>query len=72
MIVLGNMNGRLNSKGRYLAYPRYGSADHHHTIGNWLTTLCHVAGFPQDHFGRPDFALGREADQKGPLSELLA
>ena len=71
MVVLGNMAGRLNSTGRYLAYPRYGSAAHHHTIGNWLTTLCHVAGVPQDHFGQPDFALGRESDQQGPLSELL-
>ncbi len=72
MVVLGNLNGKLNSRGRYLAYPRYGSAAHHHTIGNWLTTLCHVAGVPQDHFGQPDFALGRAVDQQGPLSELLA
>jgi len=71
MVVLGNMGGRLKSKGRYLAYPRYGSGTHHHTIGNWLTTLCHVAGFPQDHFGQPDFALGRAADQQGPLAELI-
>lgn len=72
MVVLGNMGGRLKSQGRYFSYPGYGSAGHHHTIGNWLTTLCHVAGFPQDHFGQPDFALGKEADQRGPLNELLA
>ena len=72
MVVLGNMGGRLKSQGRYLSYPGYGSAGHHHTIGNWLTTLCHIAGFPQDHFGQPDFALGKEADQHGPLNELLA
>ncbi|MDA0587710.1 MAG: DUF1552 domain-containing protein [Planctomycetota bacterium] len=72
MVVLGNLGGRLNSKGRYLSYPSYGSPAHRHTIGNWLTTLCHVAGFPQDHFGQPDFALGRDVDQQGPLSELLA
>ena len=72
MVVLGNMGGRLNSSGRYLAYPRYGSAGHKQTIGNWLTTLCHVAGFPQDHFGQSDFALGKAAEQAGPLSELLA
>lgn len=72
MVVLGNMRGRLNSRGRYLAWPGYGSAGHRHTIGNWLTTLCHLAGFPQDHFGQPDFALGKLADQQGPLSELLA
>ncbi len=72
MTILGNLGGKLKSNGRYLAYPSYGSAGHHHTIGNWLTTLCHVAGFPQDHFGQPDFALGKTADQQGPLSELLA
>ncbi|MFP6762307.1 MAG: DUF1552 domain-containing protein [Planctomycetaceae bacterium] len=71
MVVLGNLSGRLNSRGRYLSYPAYGSAGHRHTIGNWLTTLCHAAGFPQDHFGQPDFALGRPADQSGPLNELL-
>ncbi len=71
MVVLGNMAGRLKSQGRYLAYPSYGKANHHHTIGNWLTTLCHVAGAPVDHFGQPDFAIGKENDQRGPLSELL-
>jgi len=71
MVVLGNMAGRLKSQGRYLAYPSYGKANHHHTIGNWLTTLCHVAGAPVDHFGQPDFAIGKESDQRGPLSELL-
>ncbi len=72
MLVLGNLNGRLKSAGRYLAYPRYGTSGHHHTIGNWLTTLCHVAGVPQDHFGQPDFALGKAEHQIGPLNELLA
>jgi len=72
MVVLGNLGRRLNSHGRYLAYPRYGAAGHHQTIGNWLTTLCHAAGCPQDHFGQPDFALGKIEMQQGPLSELLA
>ncbi|MBM81299.1 MAG: hypothetical protein CMJ78_12010 [Planctomycetaceae bacterium] len=72
MVVLGNLNGKLKSNGRYLAYPRYGAAGHHHTIGNWLTTLCHVADVPQDHFGQPDFALGKTSKQLGPLEELLA
>ena len=71
MVVLGNLGGRLKSNGRYLAYPGYGKANHHHTIGNWFTTLCHVAGTPVDHFGTPDFAIGKEKDQTGPLSELL-
>ena len=71
MFVLGNSGGALNSQGRYLAYPRYGSANHKETIGNWLTTVTHVAGVPQDHFGQPDMALGKLEMQSGPLSELL-
>ncbi|MBT4224378.1 MAG: DUF1552 domain-containing protein [Opitutae bacterium] len=73
MFALGNIGGKLkNNGGRYIAYPRYGSAKHQHTIGNWLTTITHVAGKPQDHFGQPDFALGKLEDQMGPLNELLA
>ena len=72
MFVLGNLGGKLKSKGRYLAYPRYGNQGHHHTICNWFTTLCHLAGVPQDLFGQPDMALGKAEDQAGPLSELLA
>ena len=59
MVVPGNLNGKLNSRGRYLAYRRHGPAAHHHAIGNWFTTLYHVTGVPQDQFGPPDFALGK-------------
>ena len=72
MLVLGDLGGKLKTGGRYLAYPAYGTAGHRHTIGNWLTTICHAAGIPQDHFGQPDFALGKLGDQSGPLDELLA
>ncbi len=71
MLVIGNMGGKLKSKGRYLAYPSYGQSNHRHTICNWFTTLCHLAGIPQDLFGQPDMALGKVQDQSGPLSELL-
>ncbi len=71
MFVLGNLGGKLNSKGRYLAYPKYGSKNHNHTICNFFTTLCHLAGVPQDLFGQPDMALGKAEEQRGPLSELL-
>lgn len=71
MLVIGNMGGKLKSKGRYLAYPSYGRSNHRHTICNWFTTLCHLAGIPQDLFGQPDMALGKAQDQSGPLSELL-
>ena len=72
MFVVGNMGGKLKSKGRYLAYPQYGRAKHKHTICNWFTTLCHLAGVPQDFFGQPDMALGKAEEQAGPLNELLA
>ena len=72
MIVLGNIGGKLQSKGRYLAYPQYGRPGHKHTICNWFTTLCHLADIPQDLFGQPDMALGKAEEQSGPLSELLA
>lgn len=71
MVVLGNLGGQLKTNGRYLAYPRYGR-NNHRTIGNWLTTLCHAAGIPQDHFGQADLALAKEVDQLGPLPELLS
>ena len=72
MLVLGNMGQKLKSSGRYIAYPQYGRAGHKHTICNWFTTLCHLAGIPQDLFGLPDMALGKAKDQAGPLNELLA
>ena len=71
MFVLGNLDGKLKSKGRYLAYPHYGTGNHHHTICNWFTTLCHLAGSPRDLFGQPDMALGKVENQQGPLNELL-
>lgn len=72
MIVLGTAGGALKSQGRYLSYPLYGTKNHNHTICNWFTTLCHVAGVPQDLFGQPDMALGKAEDQHGPLNELIA
>ncbi|MDF1843629.1 MAG: DUF1552 domain-containing protein [Rubripirellula sp.] len=71
MLVLGNIGNKLKSAGRYIAYPQYGRAGHKHTICNWFTTLCHLAGIPQDLFGQPDMALGKANDQAGPLNELL-
>jgi len=72
MLVIGNLGGRLRNGGRYIAYPGYGRSNHRHTICNWFTTLCHLAGYPQDLFGQPDMALGKVEDQSGPLSELMA
>ena len=72
IVMVGNLNGRLKSKGRYLAYPHYNTTKGVRTIGNWLNTITHLAGVPQDYFGQPDLALGPLHTQTGPLSELLA
>lgn len=69
MVLLGNLGGRLRS-GRYLEYPGHGARGHRH-IGNLYTTLLHAAGDRRDLFGQPDPLLGRDIDQRGPLSELL-
>ncbi len=71
MLVLGDLGGALRAGGRYLAWPRYGKQGHR-TIGNWLTTVCHAAGAPVDHFGQADLALSSDVDQLGPLQELLS
>ena len=71
MLALGNLGGTLRMGNRYLAWPRYGSRGHS-TIGSWLTTVCHAAGEPVEHFGQPDLALSEEAHRIGPLPELLA
>ncbi len=72
MLVVGNVAGGLKTGGRYVAYPQYGRPEHKHTICNWFTTLCHLAGVPQELFGQPDMALGKARDQSGPLHELLS
>jgi len=71
ILVLGDLGGRLRAGGRYLAWPRYGRKGHR-TIGNWLTTVCHAAGQPVEHFGQADLALPGDIEQLGPLPELLA
>jgi hypothetical protein len=70
MIVLGDAGGKLKTRGRYLEYPYYGKPGNR-TIANFYQTLLHAAGAPRDGFGVPDPNL-TEAEQKGPLSELLA
>lgn len=70
MVLLGNLGGRLRA-GQYLELPGHGARNHRH-IGNLYTTLLHAAGFNVDTFGQPDPLLGRDVDQRGPVSELLA
>ncbi len=65
---LGVVSGSTRG-GRYLQYPGYGKQGHR-TIGNLYNTLMHLAGKPQDEFGRLDVNLNT-ATQRGPLSELI-
>ncbi|MFN3151353.1 DUF1552 domain-containing protein [Bremerella sp.] len=69
MVVLGDLGGRLNTRGRYLCYPRYGETGHR-TVANFYTTLLHAAGAPRDRFGQRDPQLDH-LDQDGPLDELM-
>jgi hypothetical protein len=69
-VLLGNLGGRIKA-GRYLELPGHGAKDHKH-IGNLYTTLLHAVGDRRDLFGQPDPILGKDVDQRGPVSELLA
>jgi len=69
-VVIGDLNGRLKTRDRYVEYPYHGLAGHR-TIASLYNTLLHAAGAPRDDFGMPDPAL-MDFDQSGPLSELLA
>ena len=71
ILTLGGLGGAWQGGGRYLAWPGYGRRGHR-TIGNFLTTICHAAGRPVEHFGQVDLALSGAAEQRGPLPELLA
>ena len=69
-ILLGNAGGRLKTNGRYLEYPYYGKPGHR-TIASLYLAFLQAAGAPRESFGLPDPNLS-EAEQKGPLQELLA
>lgn len=69
-VMLGDLGGRLKTRGRFLCYPRYG-VEGHRTVANLYTSLLHAVGAPRDRFGLADPNL-KDIDQDGPLSELLA
>lgn len=70
MLVLGDLGGRLRTRGRFLCFPKYGAAGHR-TIANFHLTLLHAAGAPRERFGLSDPGL-RDLDTRGPIPELLA
>jgi hypothetical protein len=70
LLVLGNMNKAFRT-GRYLHYPAYNQAGHR-VLANFLMSLQHAAGIPEDDYGDRDLGLGESIDQRGPLAELMA
>jgi hypothetical protein len=70
LLVLGNMNKALKT-GRYLHYPEYNSGGHR-VLANFLMSLQHAAGLPNDDFGDRDLGLSETIDQRGALAELMA
>ncbi len=70
MLVLGDLGGRLKTRGRFLCMPKYG-AKGHKTTANFFLTLLEAAGVPRKSFGVADPGL-KDIDTSGPISELLA
>lgn len=70
MVVIGDLGGRLKTRGRFLCFPKY-AAQGHKTTANFFLTLLEAAGAPRKSFGMADSAL-RDIDTSGPISTLLA
>jgi hypothetical protein len=69
LLVIGDLGGRLKTRGRFLGYPKYG-AEGHRTMANLYLTFLEAVGAPRKSFGVPDSNL-RDIDQTGPLAELM-
>lgn len=70
VIVLGDLGGKLNTRGRLLQLPGYGNAGHR-TMANFYLSLLHAAGDRRTSFGIADPGL-KDLDQRGPLEEILS
>jgi hypothetical protein len=69
VVLIGDLGGKLKTRGRYLQFPAYGQKAHR-TMANLYCTLLHAAGKPRDTFGVADPGL-KDADQSGTVQELL-
>jgi len=69
VVLLGDLGGKLKTRGRYLQFPAYGTKAHR-TMANLYCTLLHAVGKPTDKFGVPDPGL-KDVNQNGVVSELL-
>ncbi len=70
VVLLGDLGGKLKTRGRFLQFPAYATKEHR-TMANLYLTFLHAIGKPRDSFGVPDPGL-KHVDQTGPLPELLA
>lgn len=69
LLVIGDLGGRLQTRGRFLCWPKYG-APGHGTMSNFFLTLLAAAGAPRASFGVADPGL-QDIRPTGPLSTLL-
>lgn len=69
MVVIGDLGGRLKTRGRFLCFPRYAERGHR-TTAQFFLTLLEAARARRKTFGMSDTAL-RDIDTSGPISELL-
>lgn len=70
-VLVGGLGEKFKRQdhGRYIQYPGYGKTGHR-TIACLYISLLAAVGQARDEFGRLDLNLD-EANQRGPLSELL-
>ncbi len=69
VVMLGDLGGKLKTRGRYLQFPAYGTKSHR-TMANLYCTLLHAVGKPTDKFGVPDPGL-KDVNQAGVVADLL-
>lgn len=68
-LLLGDLGGKLKTRGRLLDYPSYGQ-EGHRTVANLYLSILHAIGDQRETFGIADPKL-IDFDQKGPLAELM-
>ncbi len=69
-LLLGDLGGKLKTRGRLLDYPSYGQPGHR-TVANLYLSILNAVGDQRETFGIADPKL-IDFDQKGPLAELKA
>ncbi|MCE9566495.1 MAG: DUF1552 domain-containing protein [Planctomycetes bacterium] len=70
VVLLGDLAGKLKTRGRYLQFPGY-ETKAHRTMANLYCTLLHAVGKPTDKFGVADPGL-KDVNQSGVVAALLS